>query len=360
MKKLANKDSIKNGQEVIKTLFKKKRSLKSTITNSKSVASLTSIVIETDKPIYKIAVEYSTKIHNSDSFDDYTLSRIKNLTTDFGIKQNIDSTQDLNIYALDDNATALVIMCEHYALTRKKTDLELIDIYLNFIQYCLQPTGYFYKYVDVEKKFTDDNNAVNLADTTGCAIWALGYLISKKKILPQNIVTKAESMFQEALEGVKKIHSINAISYIIKGLHYNHTQNETIVGVWLIKKFANILVNLYKDVENNNWKWFQSSVTVESSLISEALLCAWLATGEPAYRQISKTSFDFLVSKVFKNEEQNTFLEEEKMFEGKSSTQINTLIFALNTFHKVFKEEDYLLKIKRSSQWLQLNKFMQF
>lgn len=359
MRKLANKDTSKDQQVVVKTLFKKKSSVKSTIASSTPSQSSTVIVAEKN-PRYKTSVDYSTNAQNSDSFAEYTLSRIKNLTTDFGIKQNLCGKQDLNIYALDDNATALVIMCEHYTLTREKTDLELIDIYLNFIQYCLQPTGYFFKYVDVEKKFTEDNNDVNLADTTGCAIWALGYLISKKKMLPEAIVTKAEAMFQEAMAGIKKIHSVHAISYIIKGLYYNNTQNETIEGVWLIKQCANILVDLYKDVENNDWKWFQSTITIESSLISEALLCAWLATGEPAYRQISKTSFDFLLSKIFKNEDQHTFVEEEKMFEGKNSTQINTLIFALNTFHKVFKEEDYVLKIKRSSEWLQWNKFMQF
>jgi len=354
MRKLANKDNIKGGQAVVKTLFKKKSSVKVAINKSVIASSSNSILTDT-----KHTVEYLNNTHNVDSFADYTLSRIKNLTTDFGIKQNIGTNTNLNIYALDDNATALVIMCEHYALTREKTDLELIDIYLNFIQYCLQPTGYFFKYVDVEKKFTEDNKDVNLADTTGCAIWALGYLISKKKMLPAAIVTKAEAMFQEALASIKKIHSVNAISYIIKGLYYNHTQNETIEGVWLIKQYANILVSLYKDVENNDWKWFQSNVTVESSLISEALLCAWLTTGEPAYRQISKTSFDFLLSKVFKNEDQSTFLDEEKVFTGKNSTQINTMIFALNTFHKVFKEEDYILKMKRSSEWLQWNKFVQ-
>jgi len=358
MRKLTSKDSINNEQAVVKTLLKKKSSIKSTI-NKPDASKSTSVMLVDSKRAHIFPVE-SNNSYNSDSFADYTLNRIKKLTTDFGIKQSADVSQDLDIYALDDNATALVIMCEHYELIREKTDLELIDIYLNFIQHCLQPTGYFYKYVDVEKKFTNGNNDINLADTTGCAIWSLGYLISKKKMLPEAIVAKAELMFQEALGGIKKIHSVNAISYIIKGLYYNNTQNETIEGVWLIKQFANILVTLYKDVENNNWKWFQSTINVESSLISEALLCAWLTTGEPAYRQISKTSFDFLLSKVFKKEDQSTFLEEEKMFEGKNSTQINTLIFALNTFHKVFKEDDYLLKIKRSSEWLQWNKFMQF
>lgn len=357
MRKLTGKERIANEQAVIKTLYKKKNTARTS--KQKSVAAVSGTAVLADSLPTDTVIEHSpANMHNS--FAEYSLIRIKNLTTDFGIRQHIDGDKDLNIYALDDNATALVIMCQHYALTREKTDLELIDIYLNFIQYCLQPTGYFFKYVDVEKKFTEDNNDVNLADTTGCAIWALGFLISKKKILPEAIVFKAETMFHDALLGVKKIHSINAISYIIKGLHYNNTQNETIEGVWLIKQFANLLVTLYKDVENNNWKWFQSTITPESSLISEALLCAWLTTGEPTYRQISKTSFDFLLSRIFKSVEEQTFLEEEKMFQGKKSTQINTLIFALNTFHKVFKEEDYLVKMKRSSDWLQWNRFMQF
>ena len=354
MRKLRNKSNAKSEQDVIKTFSTKQAVDAINAVPQKATAVHTSNAVLTYKktPVYKQSMDYTNQ-----SFAEYSFNQIKTLTNDFGIKQNISDT-NLNIYALDDNATALVIMCEHYELTREKTDLELIDIYLNFIQYCLQPNGYFFKYVDVEKKFTDENNGVNLADTTGCAIWALGYLISKKKMLPVETVEKAEAMFEEALGGIKKIHSINAIAYIIKGLYYRNTRNESIEAVWLIKQYANILANLYKDVENNNWKWFQSTISLSSSHISEALLCAWLATGEPVYKQISKTSFDFLLSKVFKNEDSTSFLQEEKMFEGKKSTEVNTLIFALNTFNKVFKDDEYLAKIKRSAEWLEWNKFM--
>ncbi|ABG60775.1 hypothetical protein [Cytophaga hutchinsonii] len=355
MRKLRNKSNAKSEQDVIKTFSTTQATDVINAAPQKAAALHTSNAVLTYKTIP--AYNKQSADYTNQSFAEYSFNQIKTLTTDFGFKQNINDT-DLNIYALDDNATALVIMCEHYELTREKTDLELIDIYLNFIQYCLQPNGYFFKYVDIEKKFTDENNGVNLADTTGCAIWALGYLISKKKMLPAETVEKAEAMFVEALAGIKKIHSVNAIAYIIKGLHYRNTRNETIEGVWLIKQYANILVNLYKDVENNNWKWFQSTISLSSSQISEALLCAWLSTGEPAYKQISKTSFDFLLSKVFKNDDSASFLQEEKMFEGKKSTEVNTLIFALNTFHKVFKDDEYLVKIKRSAEWLEWNKFM--
>ena len=147
------------------------------------------------------------------------------------------------------------------------------------------------------------------------------------------------------------------ISLIVKGLYYNNTQNESIENVWLIKKFAKQIVDQYKDVEREDWKWFQRNVSLQSSIISEALICAWKATGEPQYYQIAKTSFDFLLSKVFKNkEEYSSFIVEEKMFSGKKSTEINTIIFGLNSFYKVFKEEKYLNLIQRSTEWLEINK----
>lgn len=359
MRKLRNK-SIENEQEVLTSFFPKKTTKRTAVrAMSPAVFSQTGSAVATYETVpaaHKVSTGYPAKAKQS--FSEYNLSLIKNCTTDFGVKQNHEG-ENINIYSLDDNAMALIIMCEHYEMTREKSDLELIGIYLKFMQYCLQPNGYFFKYVDVEKKFTQENKSVNLADTTGCAICALGYLISKKNILPLYLVEQAECMYQEALLGVKKIHSLNAIAYTIKGLYYFNTKNETIEGVWLIKQFANTLVQAFRDVENENWKWFQSNVAIESSLISEALLCAWLTTGEPAYREISKKSFDFLLSKIFSEEESTAYLE-ECMFERKKSLQINTLIFSLNTFYKVFKDESYVTKTKRAVEWLQWNKMMQF
>jgi len=358
MRKLRSKSSTNQGQGGLDSIIlkKAKSASNSSLTNSSIGKRASTMAPFQHMPLHE-GVKYISGTPDQ-SYSEYNLHQIKNFTTDFGIKQN-GSELGLNVYSLDDNAMALVILCEHYELTREKRNLELIEIYLNFIEYCLQPTGYFFKYVDAEKKFTQENETTNLADTTGCALWALGYLISKKNMFPSTIVEKAEAMFQTALQGVKKIYSTRAIAYIIKGLHYYNTKNETIEAVWLIKKLGDQLVTLYKETENNQWKWFQQTVSIESSLIAEALLCAWKTTGVPAYREISKTSFDFLLSKIFNNEV-DAIHEEEKMFERKKSMDVNTFIFALNSFYKVFKEEEYLLRIKRASEWQKWNKFMQF
>lgn len=360
MRKLRYKSCTDHGHDVMTTLSLKK--VKSSAVSGNRTNKTTTKQANKGVLAYPCTFSYDALrlIEKSDqSYAAYNFQIIKNLTTDFGFKQNDTTHSNINIYSLDDNAMALVIMCEHYELTREKTDIELIDIYLNFIRYCLQPTGYFFKYVDAQKKFTHQNETVNLADSTGCAIWALGYLISKKQLFPLAMVEKAEILFQEAMQGIKKIYSTKAIAYIIKGLYYNNTKNETIEGVWLIKQLANKIVKIYKEVESNEWKWFENTIAIESSLISEALLCAWKATGDPVYREISKTSFNFLLSKIFNNES-DLQTNEECQFEGKKSTEINTLIFSLNTFYSVFKEEDYALKIKRAAKWLHWNKFMQF
>jgi len=273
------------------------------------------------------------------------LDYIKKITTDFGIKQC--AAPEESFYSLDDNAVALVAMCEHYEITKEESDIQYIHIYFNFIKHCLQPKGYFFKYVDSEKNFTKENDTANLADSNGRAIWALGYMISKSHILPATLIESAETIFQEALLNVKKIHSTVAIAFVMKGLYYRNSKIETVEGVWLIKQFANRLVQLYREVENENWKWFQSTLSLDNSILSEALLCAWLLTGEPSYKKIAKASFDFLLSK----KTSIALAEEDAKVDCEQSIEMAQLIFSLGQFYKVFKEEAYIDKMIQSLKW---------
>jgi len=93
------------------------------------------------------------------------------MTTPFGIIQfsiinqpNLDSG-----YTLDDNARALVAMCQHYEIYSDEADLKNIEIYLDFITYCLQKNGRFLNYVNTNYEFTSQNNE-NLDDSNGRAI----------------------------------------------------------------------------------------------------------------------------------------------------------------------------------------------
>src|SRR5690606_6388037 len=105
------------------------------------------------------------------------INHLKAMTTEVGIIQfsNIN-TPDLNSgYTLDDNARALIAACDYYKITQNPLDLKLIRTYVNFILNCQRDNGLFLNYVNKDKKFTKQNDEVNLEDANGRAIWALGY-----------------------------------------------------------------------------------------------------------------------------------------------------------------------------------------
>ena len=62
---------------------------------------------------------------------------------------------------------------------------------------------------------------------------------------------------------------------------------------------ANRLVQMYRHEAGNKWKWYESYLTYANSVLPEAMLCAWLSTGELVYKEVAKSSFDFLLSKIF-------------------------------------------------------------
>jgi len=291
------------------------------------------------------------------------LDHIKKLTTDFGMIQFSKINQaDINSgYTLDDNARALVAMCQHFELTGDKETIKYIYTYFNFIKHCLQPDGLFFNYVNEQRIFTEQNNSDNLADSNGRAIWALGYLISISSLLPAELTTDAISTMQKALLKVNKIHSTRAMAFAIKGLYYRNTNNRSIRGESLIRQLANRLVQMYRHEADTEWLWFESYLTYANSILPEALLCAWLATGDSTYKEIAKSSFDFLLSKTFKEDTIKVISNKSWLHKGEEQVHITNggeqpidvayTIIALGKFYDVFNDEEYLHKMEIAFNW---------
>jgi hypothetical protein len=133
------------------------------------------------------------------TFPNINLSHVKNMTTDFGMIQfSKINKPDINSgYTLDDNARAMIVACRHYELSKDESDLDLISTYLKLIKFCQQPDGSFLNYINQDKEFAQQNYKTNLEDSNGRAIWALGYLLSIKAILPQQFSDEAESVIEK-------------------------------------------------------------------------------------------------------------------------------------------------------------------
>jgi glycosyltransferase involved in cell wall biosynthesis len=288
---------------------------------------------------------------------------VKKLTTDFGMIQfsKINQPDISTGYTLDDNARAMLAMCRNFELTKSDEDLKYIKLYFNFIKFCMQPGGNFLNYVDEQKMFTEQNAETNLEDSNGRAVWALGYLVAIGSLLPEELANDARITLQRALGNTKNIHSSRAMAFIIKGIYYSHTATKSAENISLLKELANRLVQMYRHEASEKWLWFESYLTYANSLLPEAMLCAWLATGEPIYKQIAKASFDFLLSMTFTEQQIKVISNKgwlhkdnqpkKKPIGGEQPIDVAYVVLALSKFYDVFEDESYREKMNMAFNW---------
>jgi len=296
------------------------------------------------------------------------LAHMNKMTTEIGIVQfAIVNQPDLSSgYTIDDNARALIALCDLYEITGDHENLTLIQTYLDFISFCQQPDGSFLNYVDENKNFTNQNSETNLDDSNGRTIWALGLVMSKKGMLPIHFIHQADEILQKALPLLTSIYSTRSMAFIIKGLHYAHENRSDKKMMDIIQTCADRLVAMFQFENNESWLWYESYLSYANSIISEALLMAYLTTEEPIYREIAQRSFNFLLAKTFhKNHIQvisNKYWLEDgqnytqqsshKIFKGgEQAIDVSYTIMALQHFYTEFGDQDYLEKMKTSFNW---------
>lgn len=298
------------------------------------------------------------------------LNHFKALTSPFAMIQfSIINQPDIKSgYTLDDNARALVAMCQHFELTNDVKDLIYINQYYQFIHFCQQKDGTFLNYVNEHKKFTEQNSE-NLEDSNGRAIWALGFMISMSNLLTKTLISEARKTMQSALANTSKMHSTRAMAFTIKGIYYANKKEITFENKALIKLLANRLVQMYKHESKPNWQWFESYMTYGNSILPEAILCAYLATGEMIYKEIAKTSFDFLLSKTITENSikvisnkgwlHNNKAVNKTVIGGEQPIDVAYTILALAKFHDTFKNRAYLQKMEMAFSWFLGNNHLQ-
>lgn len=289
-----------------------------------------------------------------------SFNHLQQMTTDFGIIQfsKINQPDIGSGYTLDDNARALVSMCMHYKQTGEERNIIHIRKYFSFIKYCQQPNGNFLNYVDKDLKFTDQNKSANLDDANGRAIWALGYLISLDGLLPKEIISEAKEIIEKALLHIDIVHSTRAMAFTIKGLYYYNSTRNSPNNIVLVKTFANRLVQMYKHESSEKWKWFEGYLTYANSILPEAMLYAWMLTGGTVYKDIAKSSFEFLLSQTF-NENGIEVISNKRWLQkgqeighsGEQPIDVAYSIMTLSKFYDVFMDTDYSQKMVTAFNW---------
>jgi glycosyltransferase involved in cell wall biosynthesis len=288
------------------------------------------------------------------------LNHIKEMTTETGIIQfsKINQPDISSGYTLDDNARALVAISMFYNLTRNEKSLSYIRIYLSFIKRCQLPAGDFLNYIDSDNKFAEQNQITNLDDANGRAIWALGFISSRIGLLPDDIITEASGIIERAIPRIGNIFSTRAMAFAIKGLYYYQGTKKSPKNLELSKVLANRLVQMYRHESNEQWEWFESYLTYANSVLPEAMLYAWLLTGEVVYKEIADSSLNFLLSQTFNKDwieviSNKNWLQKGQLPEhfGEQPIDVAYTVMTLSKFYDVFHNEDFRLKMVTAFNW---------
>jgi hypothetical protein len=119
--------------------------------------------------------------------------------------------------------------------------------------------------------------------------------------IPLEYIELAESIMLKAIPTIEKMHSPRAMSFSIKGLHFQNKKDITLVRTKLINVLASRLLQMYKHESDESWQWFEAYLTYANSVLPEAMLMAWEETKNAEFKVCAKSAFDFLLMQIFKN-----------------------------------------------------------
>ena len=290
-----------------------------------------------------------------------SFDHIYKMTTDFGIYQfsKLNEPDRTSGYTLDDNARAMIAVVEKIGLNCSENDIVELQKFLNFVIFCQQNDGSFLNYVDDKRIFTKQNYECNLEDSNGRAIWALGSVLDGCNKIDSHIKLRCREVLEKTLSHISTLHSSRAMAFAIKGLYlFNKNEKDEKISE-LIKVLSDRLIQMYRHESEENWLWFESYLTYANSVLPEALLCAFLDTKDTIYKEVALESFNFLLSKTFtpsgdikvisNNGWQRKGVETHSF--GEQPIDVAYTILALDLFFDVFRDEDYLIKMKSSFDW---------
>jgi hypothetical protein len=148
------------------------------------------------------------------------------------------------------------------------------------------------------------------------------------------------------------------MAFAIKGLYYYYSATNSVEHLSLIKVFANRLVQMYNHVSTDEWEWFEDYLTYANSKLPEALLAAWMVTGDRIYKDIAVSTFDFLLKQTF-NENGIEVISNKNWFQkgqkpgryGEQPIDVADTIMALSFFYEAQHKEEYLRKMETAFNW---------
>lgn len=286
----------------------------------------------------------------------FKLDHVLRLTDDTGIVQHakygIPNLKEG--YCLDDNARALLMACMAYKQNKDKQALNLMPIYLSYIHYMQNDNGSFRNFLSFNRHFLDE---VGSEDAFGRTIWALGFLIryaphESYRLMGKDIFYKSYQQFHQltTLRGVA--NTIIGICHFVK----IHSTDETMIKT--LKLLTERLMNCYRDNSDNEWKWYEKSLTYDNGILPLAMLHAYGILRKEEIIDIAKESITFLEKNTFRNDylsvigNQGWYIKgHEPAIYDQQSIDVMASVLLYHQAYILLKDEKYLNKLFKSYLW---------
>lgn len=252
-----------------------------------------------DEAIYKSLAEKednNKQIIDPDAMPSFSMAHIQRLTDDTGIVQHakygIPNLKEG--YCLDDNARAMILAILAYQQTKSKAALELLPIYLSYIQYMQCDNGNFRNFLSFTREYLDE---VGSEDSFGRTVWALGYLIDNA---PNNSYREfATELFHKSVPHFKNLTHLRGMANTMIGLSSFLKANPGDERISLeFDQLADTMKRAYHANKNGHWHWFEEKMTYDNAILPLALLCHYQTSKNEESLDIALESMSYLSQKT--------------------------------------------------------------
>ncbi len=230
----------------------------------------------------------------------FNLLHVKRMTDSTGMLQharyNIPNYH--HGYCLDDNARALLVMTMAYSRQKEPEALDLISVYLAFIQYMQLDDGRFRNFLSYDRQFLDEEGS---EDSFGRTVWALGFLLSHA---PNDAFFQlAKIIFDRTVPHFFSLESIRGIANTLIGISFYLDRFPYDEGmVVIMKQMADKLIDAFEAEKTEDWQWFEPVLSYDNGLLPASLFYVYEKTEDEKYRKVALESMKFLDSVVFKDD----------------------------------------------------------
>jgi hypothetical protein len=161
--------------------------------------------------------------------------------------------------------------------------LQLLEIYFSYIKRVEKEGGSFHNFLSFTEQILD---AEGSEDSIGRTIWALGEMI--KYCPEESMRNEAKSIFEKSNINHHLEHPhVRTKAYILLGLLAADQKEEA-------TRWADKLVDIYKQNATNDWKWFENYLSYANATLPYALAEAGRILKNQSYVDIAKESLSWL------------------------------------------------------------------